>query len=83
MAIELEMVGSILAGAIGGAIGVWRSGTKGTQTSLDRGNQAFSELRAENRELRDRLARLEGALQMAVGLGALEPKSSERQGGDG
>ncbi len=77
MTSELEMISAIVAGAIGGAVGAWRSSKQSTQSSLDKGQAAFSELRTENRELRDRLARLEGTLDLAVRLKALKPESPQ------
>lgn len=73
MAVELEMISAIVAGAMGGAVGAWRSSHRGTQVSLDQGNKAFADLRLENRELRDRLSKLEGAFELALRLKALRP----------
>jgi hypothetical protein len=77
MDLNAEMISSLVSGLLGGIVGAWRANQRGTQTSLDAGAKAFGELRTENRELRDRLAKLEGKLELSVGLGLIRPSTPE------
>ncbi len=72
-----EMIAALISGIVGGLVGGARAHSQGTKSSLEKGQNAFNDIRTENRDVRDRVAKLEGKLELALGLGLVRPPQSQ------
>ncbi len=81
MEIGPDMIAALVSGIVGGIIGAARAQGGNTKSSLEKGQNAFTDLRKENGDLRDRVAKPEGKLELAVGLGLVRPSPPEKAEG--